>query len=318
MRIFILAIVLTLLGCNSTPHGDDYTQHVNQIEEGYINPSNFTFRFSDVDTVELRGLHSKDDTVEGSDILYAGDAGLVGLLTQVAVHSSIINMQREEKLLKQQTAADESISPLIDMTKDLPLVQLLEEYTSSLTTGNEASINTIYIKPIFFSNSDMNKFSLKTVVWLPTSERLGVTPNNSENFENVEKTERLPEYSRRYESEKYFKYKNMIEVYSRRLTELEKEKLLQGNTEYFSKILSSLLRTTLYIAQNELSGQYAKSNNQNQTHFIEEDSGKRVVRGSLIAEKCGYKIIRDLHSWIIAYPKATPLVEASGEFWAQC
>lgn len=278
MRFLILFFALTLAGCGSTPYRDDYTKHVNLLATNYFNDTSFKFSFVKNQSVDLRGLYSQYDTVSASPVMYQGGGGLVGMLAQIGAHSSIIQSQRSDILAKEQEKANMPILPLINISKNMSLIELLENnHSLNFTLDSEAS-NTINIKPIFFSNSDMTEFSLTSIVWL------------------------LDKKKGKRRKQKY-QYKNLIRVYSQKLNEAQRKKLANGDNRLLSNVLSSLLNTALFITKNELTGLYARVNNPMQTFIIKNDSGTKVIRGSIVAEKCGYQIIQDLHSWFIAYPK---------------
>ena len=296
MRFLFIFISLGLIGCGSTPYRDDYTKYVNLIPENYFDDSSFKFSFVTSQNVDLRGLYSQNDVVDSTPILYQGGPGLAGLaavLIQVGGHSSLVQHQRNEKLSREQEKANEPILPLINLTKELPLIDLLGKHRSQLVSTENDISEPINIKPIFFSNSDMTKLSLKSVVWLPFKD------NNKGR-------------------KKKFKYKNLIQVYSQKLNKSQQEKLVNGDKEFISEVLSSLLTTAIHITKNELTGQYSKVKSPNQTFFIEDGSDKKVIRGSVVAETCGYQIIQDIHSWFIAYPKPEITTSINNDFTTQC
>jgi len=293
MRFLFIIFALGLVGCGSTPYRDDYAKHVNLIADNYYDDANFKFSFSENPNADLRGLYSQNDTVDATPILYQGGAGLAGLLVQIGTHSSIVQSQRNEKRAKEQEQANKPILPLINLTKEVPLIDLIGENSFQLVSLENAVSDTVKIKPIFFSNSDMTELSLKSIVWLPSQDK-----------------------SKRRKQK--FKYKNMIQVYSQRLNESQHKKLVNGDKGFLSEVLSSLLTTALYITKNELTGQYSKVKGPVQTFFIKDGSGEKVIRGSIVAEKCGYQIIQDIHSWFIAYPKPEVTAGINNDFTAQC
>ena len=275
MKLISLFIALFLVGCGSTPYRDDYAKHVNLLEDKYFDDANIKFSFMGGPSVDLRGLYQKNDTANASPILYQGGAGLIGMLAQIGAHSTIINSQRNEKLAQEQEQVNQSILPLINTSKKIMLTDLVDEYQS---INQESTADTIRIKPIFFSNSDMTEFSLTSIVWLPFQETI----------------------RKRQE----FKYKNLIRVHSQKFSESEQEKIANGDEKLLSGIFSSLLNTALFMAKSELTGKYAKLNKPVQTFVLKGELNQKVIRGSVVAEKHGYQIIQDLHSWLIAYPKS--------------
>jgi hypothetical protein len=275
MKLISIFIAIFLVGCGSTPYRDDYAKHVNLLEDRYFDDTNIKFSFMGSQSVDLRGLYQKNDTANASPILYQGGAGLIGLLAQIGAHSTIINSQRNEKLAQEQEQVNQSILPLINTSKTIMLADLVEEYQS--ISQEDSTADTIRIKPIFFSNSDMTEFSLTSIVWLP--------------FQETKK--------KRQE----FKYKNLIRVHSQKFSDSEQEKIANGDEKLLSEIFSSLLNTAIFMAKSELTGKYSKLNKPVETFILKGELNQKVIRGSIVAEKYGYQIIQDLHSWLIAYPK---------------
>lgn len=272
MRIILILLIISISGCSS-PYRDDYAKHINLLKDQYIPKNDFTFHFNGQNNVDLRGVYSQENNTTSSGIAYHGGAGLAGMLVQIGTHAAIVNSQRNGKLSKEQEHANKSISILRDLAEDMQLVKLLDESDYENYSFENRNSDSLNITPIFFSNNDMTELSLKSIIWM-----------TSDGSNKV-------------------KYKNIIQVYNRKLSEVEHEKLMNGNQEVLSQILSSLLKTTLYIAKNELSGEYTNKESVIQTILIKQNKKQKVIRGTVIAEKCGYQVIKNLHSWFIVYSK---------------
>jgi hypothetical protein len=285
MKYLLIIFSLVLVGCGSTPYRDDYAKHVNLITN---NNANFIFDFSEELVVDLRGQYSKNDTATASPILYQGAAGIAGMLIQIGAHSSLINSQRNEKLAAEQKQANQSIASLISLTENISLNNLIQEHSfhQQSLENNDAVI--VRMKPIFFSNKEMTKLSLKSIVWIPVDDK------------NKKRKQK-------------YKYKNMIHIYGDELNESQQQKLLDGDATFLSLQLSNLINTAINIAKNDLTGGYPVKTNRNKTFFINDGVEKKVVRGSIIAKQCGYQIIQNLHSWFIAFPlpKTQPNIKNS-------
>lgn len=277
MMLFILLAVVLLTGCNNSPSRDDYARHVNTLEAVNINESNFKFDFIDEQTLDIRGLYSQDNTVEQTPIMYQGGAGLVGMFAQVGMHSALIKSQRTEKLSKEQTEANKRITPFTKQLENTSLIELIGTHTSLSTNSEEPSSNVFSTKPIFFCDAEMKELSLKMIAWLPSNQ------SNSQ-------------------TEQENNYKNMIHVIGTKLTDTQKEEILNGNQKHLKNKLSSLLVAAINILKNDVTGKYSSEIDETQTFFINEGPKKMVVRGSLLGQECGYQVIQDLHSWYIAFP----------------
>ena len=277
MKRLIIILSFLIVGCGSTPYRDDYAKHVNLMKNSYFSESNFKFSFVENSNVDLRGKYSRNDTADASPILYQGGAGLAGLLVQIGTHSTMVSAQRSAKLAMAQEQANQPILPLINITKDIALVDLIDEHKSQWVNVDNIDEKIAHIKPIFFSNKDMTELSIKAVVWLPKQNKKG---------------RKKPK----------FNYKNMIHIHGKKLNKVQQQKLIDGDEEFLKLQLSTLLKTAINIAKDDLTGSYVKKKSRTKTFFINNDSGKKVIRGTIVAEKCGYKVIQDLHSWFIALP----------------
>ncbi|MCU4675284.1 hypothetical protein N7931_06515 [Catenovulum sp. 2E275] len=274
MKMFIFAINLLvaslLIGCGSTPYQDDYLKHINHLESDYID---FKIKFSGDGLVDLRGLYNRNNTLDGTPVLYQGDAGIAGLVLQIGTHSTLIDSERDKKLAEAQKNANSEITPLIDLSQNISLSELIN---GSLI--KQAETSPVFIKPIFFSNSEMNRLFVKTHVWIPRKQN--------------KKSRKEPDNQ----------YQNMVQVYGQTLNKDEVESLKSGDVNLLSKILSKLLVTSLEIAKNALAGQYQDINAQAKTFIIEQDTQRQVIRGNIVDERCGMNIVKDIRSWFIAFP----------------
>jgi len=278
MRLILALLVVFLSGCGNTPKQDDYVKYVNKLNLKEISRTGVKFRFNSTN-VELRGKHSNDSLIDASPILYQGGAGLAGLALQIGAHSSIVSSQRQEKLKQVQDQANEAVQPFIDVSNSLQMDDLLGEYAGQVTTEVDYAANTFDVNAIFFSSQDMTTLSLKTIVW------------------QKQKT------SKKKKSKKTkFSYNNLVQVFSTKLTDDEKNKIVAGDKALLVNKMSSLLQRAMTIANNDLLGKYSLSKNPAETFFINDNNKKKVLRGKVVEEFCNYKVIQNLHYWFIAFP----------------
>lgn len=285
MKYLNFVFILFFIGCGSTPNENHYAQHVNLLDDNYISPENFKFSFNENIYVNINGKYDLSDSVAGSNIMYQGGGGLIGMLAQVGTHAAIINASRDNKLSDKQLAANAKISSLIDSSKDIRLTDLINNQASSFLENEESkNHNKVNISPVFFSNEKMDTFSVKMTVWINSTKK---------------------------SKHKNYKYRNMIQVYAAPILITEHEKIISGDKSAISLVLSELLNTAIHITQNDLSGIYSNKKSPAQTFFIKEGNRKKVLRGSLVSESCKYNIIKDIHSWYIATPKVNNTNELS-------
>jgi hypothetical protein len=171
------------------------------------------------------------------------------------------------------------------------VLTLLGKYGSEMLSPDTATKETLIVKPIFFSNSEMNQLSLKLLAWIP-SEQKG--------------------------KKKTFLYQNMVEIYGSSLDVTESQNLLLNTDDMLRSKLSKLLQTAMYVVSNDLKGIYGRVDRANKTYFIKEDTHNKVIRGSLVEEHCGYYVIQDLHSWLIAFPAQEPSANHQSDLHEQC
>ncbi|MCW8093155.1 hypothetical protein [Alteromonas sp. ASW11-130] len=275
MRYFIALLCITLAGCGGTPKRDDYTKHVNRIDHEQFSQKKFHFSFGENKMVELRGIADKDDTASNSSILYQGGAGFVGMFAQIGVHALMVDSARDDKLAEAQSAANFLVSPLIARTENVTLSSLLTRFNESDSTAEKGS-KAVMLKPIFFSNAAMNQLSLKLIAVVP-----------DEKSEKSRKAKPL--------------YQNLIQVYDRVLTDDEKTQLLSAETDELNQVLSGMLESAIYVIQQDLSGRYAKPKASAKTFLVPRSGKSKVVRGKVVEEACGYKVVRDLRSWYVLF-----------------
>ncbi len=273
-------MLATLVGCNSTPYRDDYARHVNTMKKSPMEASAFRMIFSDGDQVDLRALYDNDTTMGNSNVLYQGGpgaAGLIALVAQIGVHSSIVSSQREERLATLQESANSEIQPLLNMVDGLQMSQLLApEHKPWLASSLNSDVETLYVKPIFFSNTDMTQLSVKVVAWIPD-------PNG---------TKKRPD-----------KYKNLIQVVNAPLSDEQRTLLINGDQALMQQILANLLGTAMDITHGATTGKFADVKGTMKTYKMPNAGKNKVFRASHIADTCEHTIVRNLRQWLIAIPK---------------
>lgn len=279
IKILAVAIFAALLGCGSTPYNDDYVKHINKLSTQQHRPKNIRFVFEGSGKLDIRGTYNQDDSANASPILYQGGAGLLGMLAQIGTHSAIIDSQRNAKLARLQEQANSKIAALTDLTEDLLLVELAGSKNSSSSLLKETNATTVHLRPIFFSNEDMNQLSLHVIAWIPN-------PSMRKN----KKTQQ-------------FIYKNMIQVHNPVLSEIHVENLLHEDEKLRVEIFSRMLTKALDIIKTDVAGGYKDVEQKSETFLIKNGQKTKVVRGTVMASTCQHRIIKSLHSWLIAYPK---------------
>ena len=281
-RLIALVTLLGVVGCSgTTPYRDDYARHVSHGITSPFNTESFRVVIAEGEQVDLRATYDNDNTVGDSSVLYQGGpgaAGLIAMVAQIGVHSSLVSSQREEKLAAIQDAANQQIQPLLDIASTMTVAELIPASQSGwLATAD--TVAPLHIKPIFFSAQDMSEFGLKMVVWIPDPKG----------------TKKRPD-----------KYKNLLQVIGEPVDEATLAQLKSGNKQVLEQQLTGLLSIALEMAHKATTGQYPQNTSTMQTYKLEKNGKLKVFRAAEVASTCQYTVVRDLRKWLIAMPKSQP------------
>lgn len=290
--LYLTLVILFLSACGSTPYRDDYAKHVQLNSSEYIPPHELSWAINLRAPVELRGKYQQSNTLGSSAILYDGSAGLAGMLVQVGMHAAMINSGRETQLSEQQIGANNNIKMLVELTGDLNLEDIMSAETRQSIVPI-ADKNTVFVKPIFFSDERMRRLTLKLIAWIPK------------------------DISKVPVKERDFRYQNMIQVYDS-LPKVDDSNLLDLTQVQLHKRYQSLLDLGLKIVINDVSGQYHLKDSKTQTFTIKYDDRNTVVRGKLAEHTCTHKIIKDLRNWFIAFPNHHQTSVTSSDLITSC
>lgn len=279
----VILVVATLQGCDSTPYADDYLPYVNNMYEGSIGEAEVIFQFTNNEKIDLRGSYYNNDTADPTNIMYDASAGLVGMMAQIGTHNAIINSQRREILEHQQNVANAMVSPLISLSQSLTPPSLLSQRTSPWFKTPVTDVDTVSVKPIFFSNMDMDKISLNLIVWIED-------PNARKKGDVF--------------------YRNTIQVHGKSLNDNERI-AIKHKPEALAAELSLLLNTGLEIVSSDLKGNYTTPLNKHRTYRVGGMNERQIVRGVQVDSICQFDVIKSLHQWYIAYVNVEPADEAT-------
>lgn len=269
-----LVIVTALTGCNSVKR-DDFVVSTELSKSNLISEENFKFYLDPTLPVDVRGIYSHNRTIGGSEqtALYYGDAVMV--LTQVLTHAAMNSSAMESKLKKQQQQANEKVKPLLSVVGQAKTETLLAEQSQWQSEMPEVGSNVVQVKPIFFSNQEMNRLSLKLVSWIDKKPT-------------------------KYNKKDTKKYQNIIEIHERQLPEDVVNKIKLGQidiTPYLKKLFNQALDTL----KKDVAGAYAEKMKQKTFHILSGNK-KVFVRGSIVEQSCDFVVLKNLRDWIIKYP----------------
>ncbi|MBQ4811246.1 hypothetical protein A7985_01840 [Pseudoalteromonas luteoviolacea] len=272
-----LVTIAALAGCKS-PKRDDYVVAKSLNKDDVIEQSEFKFYLDLNAPVEIRGEYSHDRSIDSAQVMYYGTPGAA--LVQVFSHAAINSSLKEQRLKEQQEEANRYIGPLIEASKQVTHVTLTEDMSDYVVKQLPvAGDKTVNVKPIFFSNQDMNKLSLKLIAW-------------------IEKPKSSKTKSRKKLSN--LMYQNIIEVHGSTWSEETATALMDGQADIADHYEALFVRAVESLKK-DLSGTYSQTPQQ-QTLHIKKKNTKQFLRASVIEQSCEYVVIKNLRNWILHYP----------------
>lgn len=279
MKKIHICLLLLLTGC-AAPQKDDYVAYVGAKKVFKTNAAPLYAKFV-YNQIDLRGDYDPDDAFAMNSIMYSGDAGVVGMLAQVAVHAAISNNAQDSRISAQQLEANKVLEPLSGVLTNLSTKQL--QFTSEqliwLAEDQEYPASVLMSKPIFFLSQDARVLSLKHVISVESS---------------------LPKSGSKKNKQKL--YSNLIEVVSAPLpAEDAMDYWLANNATALTVTMQALYIKSVELALADLKGELAQSD-QAETFTVEISDKLRIERGNKITADCRQLVLRNLRGWIIALP----------------
>ena len=282
MKKLSFCLLALLVGC-AAPKKDDYVAYVssNKAKQQLSAPLNAMIIH---DQIEIRGEYEAADAFTMNGPLYAGDAGLVGVLAQVAVHAAISNDAQNSRLSAQQQEANKVLEPLTEILSSLSAKQLhhANKNVLWLSTDEQYTGPVLKSKPIFFLSQDARTLSLKHVV--------AVEPEIKKS--NSKKQQKL--------------YANLIEVVAQPApAEAAMEYWLNNNGAALSATMQQLYRQSVSLALADIKGELIHTEKA-ETFKLEHQDTLRIERGNRIKGECNQLILRNLRGWIVVLPSQQP------------
>ena len=275
----ILVVLSTILlsGCGSTIRQDGYVKHVNKLDLKKINDEALEFHLPTTDAITLLALHKNDSTAAQTNMLYAGDAGLIGLIAQVGAHAAFVSSERSNKLIEAQEQANKAIKPLLNITKLNSITNLIGTESEKIRFGEQNNgSNTFKIKPIFYSSQDMKSVFLKMIVW--------------------------QELQTKKSKKNKYTYLNLIQVYGNPFSQIELDEITKGEDTILLSKLSEYLNQAMVLAEKDILGEYRNVKKASKTFLITQGHKNKVIRGQLLEKGCKFSIVKNLNSWLISLP----------------
>lgn len=288
----ITALSLALAGCSSTPKTNDYTQYTHNALAAHIDY--FAVEMTNQKALDFRGIYDPNNTVEGSQILYAGvgtsGAGIAAsVLTQIFLHEGINNTAQRKKLQAQQRKANLALTPIQEKLATLTpemLTHAATDYGFENTATQEYRLKTT---PVFFFSQDLTTLSIKNVVTL-----VKTAGDNTEQEKKKSKKKGATDSI----------YENLIEVHHVHFPKEDTAAYINtlSNAE-LQHIVQTLYKQSIELAINDINGLGLKDKPE-QSFKIYNGTDLQLERGKLFKEDCDKHILQNLRGWLIAYPKS--------------
>lgn len=280
MRNSLFLAALMLLGC-ATPKKDDYISYVNKANRTQINTQSLQIRL-EPGSLDVRGEYDSSDEFNHNNMLYSGDAGLVGMLAQVATHAAISNNAQNARVSSQQQQANKVLEPLSEILNatNTELLQFDAETVQWLKDEDASGFGVLISKPIFFLSQDGKSLSLKHVVSLPATAQVSRSKKNQ------------------------FVYSNLIEVMAEPIVAEQPIEFWQQDAgSELKSTMQSMYKTSLLLALADIRGELTQ-NSVAETFKLTHREKLRIERGNKVESECGQLVIRNLRGWLLVAPKA--------------
>lgn len=295
-KLVTVIVGLVLVGCSSAPKNPGYVKHVNTLNYANFSPDKINFVLPSQPQVSLEAVYDRSATGTAPLAVYDGSAGLIGVFVQAGMQSSAVQSQRNKIRTEAQKKANSQIQPLIESAKGIETVSLLGDYVNKVVPESAKTATSVFVNPLFYSETDFSKLSMKLVFWIPKT---------AEQLKKSKKSKR--------KNRSQNQYNNLVQVFSDTISESEAALLAEGDQTVLHEKMTAMLQQGLQIVEKELAGNYSQVESKMKTIVIEEGSSKRVVRGKVVDNICGIEVVQNLHSWFVAVPSAKKEVAANSK-----
>ena len=281
MMIILQAILLALLAACAPQRSDVYIQHYTGGEVIPAVNDNVTVKLDFGKPIIVRGIAANNETANTTQILYSGDAGVVGFLAQIAAHSAVSSSMETGRLSEQQLKANKVLKPLHGIIGELTqqaLVHASERYTFANIDQDIAGL-VLESYPVFYVSSDLKSITLKHLVKI-------------------------------YKNKDHVIYQNEIQVTSHTLKGHGPDNGLNlADGTLFESVLRKLYKSSLRLAMSDASGDYKAQNSKRKTYKYHQGGQLKVERGFEVARDQDLIIIRNLRGWLLEFPDEEIFVE---------
>lgn len=268
--------LLLLTACAGTTK-NDIPEYINALEYSKLAGNSFYFAFEN-ETPNIQGAVVIEDRIESRNIMYSGDAGLIGLVAQIGVHSALVGAQRSSLRENQQSVANMSVQSIIDAAQTIRLSELDSFQENSRLLEETPFKQRVLVKPLFRFSPRKDQVELLALFWIPQS------------VDDGRKIAGQPVYQ------------NVIKLYSSILSPEKISLLEQGDVRYIRELLAALLSKVFTVASECLTGNCSTAVTNQKTFMIQVNGRNTAFRGTLINKTCDSIVFQDLHDSIVVIP----------------
>ncbi|MCH2158472.1 MAG: hypothetical protein MK096_06815 [Oleiphilaceae bacterium] len=219
----------------------------------------------------------------GTPLMYSGDAGVVGLVLQVATHAAVVNAMEDGTTLSIDKDVDIKLMPTLNrmsaktLFSDLINTQgfTLKKDDEFITVQDRQNTLLIEMQPMFYASSNYKELRLQVATSLYSSNDLSQSV-----------------------------YKNMIEVhgYTKIALDNSEDEIANAIESSMKELVNEATALALEDAQSKLP-RLTKA----KTYAYSSAQGPQYSRAYYASGACNRYVIRNLRNWIISIP-ATKMI----------
>jgi hypothetical protein len=206
------------------------------------------------------GKAPTSNTLDTSQMLYSGAAGIIGMFAQIAAQSAIVDGNRNGKISEEQRAANEVLQNYSGLN-NFSVKSLLKDHSRFVpidTPESGTKDHYIQLSPLFYLSQDRTLIELHAVVETYHKQR-----------------QRDPLYS------------NVIKIYAQR-------ELLDDSE--ISMLVPELYNAAISYAVKDMASSLAELDTRDKSY----DLSGGFERGKKLFASCKHEVVRNLRGWIVA------------------
>lgn len=255
--LLFIALTILLGGCSAKARNYAIYQKTENIN---LAQAQIEVLASDEFKPLFLGKASASNTLDTSQMMYSGAAGIIGMFAQIAAQSAIVDGKRNGKISDEQRAANEVLQNYSGLN-DFSVRSLLKGHSRFVPVdAPESGTKDHYIQlsPLFYISQDRTLIELHAVVETYHKQR-----------------QRDPLYS------------NVIKIYAQR-------EMLEDAE--ISMLVPELYNAAISYAVKDMASSLAELDTRDKSY----DLSGGFERGKKLFASCKHEVVRNLRGWIVA------------------